>query len=114
MDIDRYVDELAEKALRDEPSIPLGQSDEPLVRVRKGRAIELWSTSAGRLFLVADESDARQAMERYGARCGEIYTTIEATRIVAVRDAAVVSEIQDWKRRFNGVVHELRYGNHPK
>jgi hypothetical protein len=87
---------------------------EPLEAILKGEAIELWSTAAGRFFLVADEADARQAMGCFGARRGEIYTASEARRIVAVRDPAVVAEIHDWKQRFDGVVREFRPEGHPK
>jgi len=77
---------------------------EPLELVLKGQAIELWSTAAGRLFLVADEADARLTMERFAARRGEIYTAAEARRIVTVNDKSVVAEIHEWKRRFDGTV----------
>jgi hypothetical protein len=80
---------------------------ESLEDVLNGQAIELWSTEAGRLFLVADETDARGAMERLGASRGEIYTAAEARRIVSVKDPAIVAEIHDWKKRFNGVVREF-------
>jgi hypothetical protein len=85
---------------------------EQLESVLKDRAIELWSTAAGRLFLVADEEDARRALGRFGARRGEIYTAAEARRIVAVKDPAVVAKIRDWKQRFDGVVQEFRDGDH--
>jgi len=87
---------------------------ELLEAVLKGQAIELWSTAAGRLFLVADEADARQTMKRFGTRRGEIYTAAEARRIIAVKDPAVVAEIHDWKQRFEGVVQNFRAGDHPK
>jgi hypothetical protein len=87
---------------------------EPLEDVLKGQTIELWSTTAGRLFLIADEDDAGQAMVRFGARRGEVYTAAEVRRIIAVKDAAVVAEIHDWKQRFNGVVREFRAGSDPK
>ena len=80
---------------------------EPLEEILRGRAVELWSTAAGRLFLVADEVDAARVAERFGARLGEIYTAAEARRIVAVKDPAVVAEIHDWKKRFDGVVREI-------
>jgi len=87
---------------------------EPMESVLKGSLIELWSDAAGNLFLVADEADARLAIERLGARRGEIYTTAEARRIIAVRDPDVVAEIHDWKRRFDGVIRELSDGDHLK
>lgn len=108
MDIQQYVDELAKEALRDGPLTPLGEPSESLQCVLKGNAVELWSTAAGRLFLVADEADAREALKRFGLRRGEIYTGIEATRIIALKDAAAAAEIHDWKRRFDGVVQEAR------
>ena len=92
----------------------LDPEPEPLEAVLKGRAIELWSTAAGRLFLVADDADSRRAMEQLRARRGEIYTAAEARRIIAVKDPAIVAEIHDWKQRFDGVVREVRTGGHPK
>ena len=70
--------------------------------VLKGWAIELWSDAAGRLFLVADEDDAR----RLGEPRGTVYTTAEMRRLVHVRDPAIVLEIHEWKRTFNGRVRE--------
>jgi hypothetical protein len=81
---------------------------EPLESVLKNLAIELWSTAADRLFLVADEEDARRAKEHFGARRGEIYAAAEARQIVTVNNPAVVAEIQNWKRRFDGVIREFR------
>lgn len=86
---------------------------EPVGAVLKGRVIELWSDSAGRLFLVADEADARRAMERFEACRGEVYTAAELRRIVAVNDPGVVAEIHEWKRRFDGVVRAFRAEDHP-
>lgn len=114
MDIQRYVDELAEKAMGHGLPVQPADSTETLEVVLKGRAVELWSTASGRLFLVADDDDARLAMERFGAPRGEIYTSAEARRIIAVKDPAVVAEIHDWKRRFDGVLRDCRAGEHPK
>jgi hypothetical protein len=84
---------------------------EPMESALKGSAVELWSDSAGRLFLVADEEeDACRVMEQLGAPRGEIYTAAEARRIITVKDPAVVAEIHDWKRRFEGVVRDFRPG----
>jgi hypothetical protein len=70
-----------------------------LESVLKGSAIELWSTAAGRLFLVADEADANR---------GETYTAAEAWRVVQVADPATVAEIHRWKRLFDGKVSDFR------
>jgi hypothetical protein len=83
----------------------------PLESSLRGRAIELWCDSAGKLFLVADEEDARRAMERFGVQRGQIYTAMEARRIIAVNDSAVVAEIHDWKQRFDSVVREVDPGS---
>ena len=74
----------------------------PLDTVLKGLVIELWSTAAGGLFLVADEDDARLAIERLGVQRGHLYTPAEIQRIIAVNDQAVVAEIHQWKRQFDG------------
>jgi hypothetical protein len=87
---------------------------EQLESLLKDRAVELWSDSAGRLFLVADEAEARQAMKRFGAPRGEIYTAVEARRIIAVKDPAIVAEIHHWKRRFDGAVREFQAEDDPK
>jgi hypothetical protein len=81
---------------------------DPLETVLKGQAIELWSTAAGRFFLVADEADARQAVERFGSHRGEVYTAAEARRVIAVNDPAVVAEIHAWKQQFDGIVRDFR------
>lgn len=98
------------KARKAEASAILSDAPEPKTKpledVLRGRSIELWSTAAGRLFLVADEHDARLASERFGARRGEIYTVAEARRIVSVDDPSAVAEIHDWKRWFDGAIRE--------
>ncbi|MGD0579689.1 MAG: hypothetical protein ABSC08_12250 [Bryobacteraceae bacterium] len=90
---------IARRALdrRKEPRQP-----EPLEDVLKGRAIELWSAESGCLFIVADEDDAR----RLGEPRGTVYTAAEVRRVIQIRDPAVVLEIHEWKRTFNGRVLE--------
>jgi hypothetical protein len=64
---------------------------ESLESVLKNRAIELWSDALGeRFWLVADEADARLAMEGFGARRGETYTASEVRRILVIKDPATV------------------------
>ena len=75
-----------------------------LEAVLKGLAIELWSDAAGRLFLVADEEDAR----RLGEPRGEVYTAAEVHMVIQVRDPDTVFEIHRWKREFNGRLQEFR------
>jgi hypothetical protein len=70
--------------------------------ILKGFAIELWSNSAGRLFIVADEDDAR----RLGEPRGNVYAAAEIRRVVQIGDPAIVLEIHEWKRMFNGRLRE--------
>jgi hypothetical protein len=72
--------------------------------VLKGSAIELWSDAAGRLFIVADEDDAR----RLGELRGTVYTGAELRRVVQIGDPAFVLEIHEWKRAFNGRVRKVQ------
>jgi len=92
---------IARRAL-EQPKEP-GQP-EPLEDVLKGLAIELWSDAAGRLFIVADEDDAR----RLGEPRGTVYTAAEVRRVVQIGDPATVLEIHEWKRSFNGRVREYQ------
>jgi hypothetical protein len=71
---------------------------EPLEDVLKGSVVELWSDAAGRLFIVADEDDAR----RLGEPRGTVYTAAELRRVVQIADPSIVHEIHEWKRAFNG------------
>jgi hypothetical protein len=77
---------------------------EPLEDVLKGRAIELWSDAAGRLFIVVDEDDAR----RLGEPRGVVYTAAEVRRVIQIGDPATVLEIHEWKRTFNARMRECR------
>jgi len=72
--------------------------------VLKGLAIELWSDAAGRLFIVADEDDAR----RLGEPKGNVYTAAEMRRVVQIGDPAIVREIHEWKRKFDGRLREVQ------
>lgn len=78
------------------------KSLQSLEEVLQGVAIELWSDAAGRLFIVADEDDAR----RLGEPRGIVYTAAEVRRIIRISDPAVVLEIHEWKRKFDGCVRE--------
>ena len=85
----------------------LERSKEPLQvgvlkEVLKGFAVELWSDAAGRLFIVADEDDARRLDEPRG----NVYTASEMRRVVQIGDPAIVLEIHEWKRTFNGRLRE--------
>jgi hypothetical protein len=75
-----------------------------LEAVLKGLAVELWSNTAGRLFIVADEDDAR----RLGEPRGTVYTAAEMRRVVQIGDPATVLEIHEWKRRFDARVRKYQ------
>src|SRR5580693_7758391 len=70
--------------------------------VLRGSVTELWTGAAGSLFIVADEDDAR----RLGEPRGTVYTAAEMRRVVQIGDPAIVREIHEWKRTFNGRVRE--------
>lgn len=80
--------------------------EDSLESALSGQAIELWSDAAGRLFIVADETDARRLMERDGANRGEVYTAPELRRVVSIGDPAIVAEVHAWKHHLDGVVDD--------
>jgi hypothetical protein len=103
LDIESYVNDLAKTVLAQ--TQPAAQRESgSLESVLRGLAIELWSNSAGKLFIVADEEDAL----RLGEPRGTVYTAAEMRRVVQVGDPAIVHEIHEWKRTFNGRVQEYQ------
>jgi hypothetical protein len=101
LDIESYVNDLAKTALADtQPAAE--QESGSLESVLRGLAIELWSDAAGGLFIVADEDDAR----RLGEPRGTVYTAAEMQPVVQITDPAIVLEIHEWKRTFNGRLRE--------
>ena len=95
--MESYLD-IARRVMREKSEARRPEPAESLESVLKGSAVELWSDSAGHLFLVADEEDAA----KLGEPRGTVYTTPEAERIIAIKDPDVVAEIHDWKCRFDG------------
>ena len=98
MDIEKYINELTAKALANHSSPTPIDAGEPLEAGPKtDQLVKLWSTSGDRLFLVADQEDARLATERFGPgpRADEVRC------IVVVGDPAIVAEIHNWKREFD-------------
>jgi hypothetical protein len=67
----------------------------------KGSAVELWRDSR-RFFLVADDEDAREAMRRFGAHRGEVWTSGELELVAAIPDQATRDEIEHFKRELGG------------
>jgi hypothetical protein len=97
LDIDNYVNDLAKTVLANaQPTAE--QESGSLESVLKGLAVELWSDAAGRLFIVADEDDARSLGQPRGA----VYTAAEIRPVVQIGDPDIVLEIHEWKRKFNG------------
>lgn len=101
LNIESYVNDLAETVLGDAQSAAEQESGS-LDSVLRGRAIELWSDAAGCLFIVADEDDARCLSQPRG----NVYTASEMRRVIQIGDPAVVLEIHEWKRTFNGCIRE--------
>jgi hypothetical protein len=103
LNIESYVDDLAKTVLA-ETQLTAQRESESLESVLRGLAIELWSDAAGRLFIVADEDDARRLREPRGT----VYTAAEVRRELQIADPAIVLEIHEWKRAFNGRVREVQ------
>jgi hypothetical protein len=103
LDIESYVNDLAKTALADTQPAPEQESGS-LELVLRGLAIELWSDAAGGLFIVADEDDVRRLSEPRGT----VYTAAEIRRELQIGDPAIVLEIHEWKRAFNGRVREVQ------
>ena len=71
----------------------------------KGQAVELWSDLAGgRLYIVADEEDAQEAIKRFGAGRGEVWTPGEIELVAHIQDQAVRQEVAAFKRSLDGCV----------
>jgi hypothetical protein len=103
LNIESYVNDLAETVLAQIQPTPERESAS-VESVLKGLAVELWSDAAGRLFIVANEEDAR----RLGEPRGIVYTAAEVRRVIQIGDPAIVREIHEWKRAFDGNVREAR------
>ena len=100
LNIESYVNDLAKTVLgQTQPTPERGSGS--LESVLKRQAVELWSDAAGGLFIVADEDDA----QRLGEPRGTVYTGA-MRRVVQIGDPAVVFEIHEWKRTFNGRFRE--------
>ena len=103
LSIEDYVNELVQGI---EP--PTRGASEPesarLESLLKGKAVELWSTSSGRLFIVADDEDAALVEQPRGI----VHTAAEVRRVVRIGDPAIVREIHEWKRQFNGCIRYRR------
>jgi hypothetical protein len=96
--------EIARQVLREGAETPKPGSADALESVLKGKAIELYLKDGDRLFIVADEEDARLVGESRGA----IYTASEARRVVQVMDPIAVAEVHLWKREFNARVRDFQ------
>lgn len=82
----------------DDPDIsPRYKSGQPL----KGQAVELWRDGRG-FFLVADEVDAQEAMARFGAGRGQIWTSSEIELVASIPDQPARDELETFRRQLNG------------
>jgi len=85
-----------------EQALALVEQDSAL----KGFAVELWSNSLGRLFIVADEEDAALAVGRCQATRGEVWTGSEIEIVARIADSEARREIARFKRALSGTVAE--------
>jgi hypothetical protein len=93
----RKAEALAQLAQSDSVELP------PIEESLKGRAVELWR-DGNRFFLVADDEDAQEAMGRFGASRGEIWTRAELELVARFRDQAIRDEIETFKRKLDGAL----------
>ena len=63
--------------------------------------MELWRDGR-RFFLVADEQDAKEAMQRFGAHRGEVWTGAELELVASIPDQAMRDELESFKRQLGG------------
>jgi hypothetical protein len=71
----------------------------------KGQAVELWRDGS-RFFLVADEEDAQEAIKRFGASRGEIWTSSELEFVAGIGEQSIREEIETLKRQTNGCLND--------
>jgi hypothetical protein len=67
----------------------------------KGQAVELWREGS-RFFAVADEADAQEAMKRFSAHRGEIWTPGEIELVARIEDQSLRDEVAGFKREMDG------------
>jgi hypothetical protein len=74
----------------------------------KGHAVELWCDHAGgRVFIVADEEDAQEAITRFSTRRGEVWTPPEIDEIeliARIEDQVIRDALAEFKRELDGVL----------
>lgn len=57
---------------------------------------------------MADEEDALEAIKRFGARRGEVWTRGELELVARLRDQAIRDEIEALKRKTDGSLCPMR------
>jgi hypothetical protein len=84
------------------PSTPIPDgtaTEDPLKR----HVVELWcDTVGGRVWIVADEEDARRAMKRMSVDRAEIWTVQEIELIARINDPALRLQVAQFKRQLGG------------
>jgi hypothetical protein len=76
-------------------------SSAPEPSTLKGQAVELWRDGK-RFFVVTDDVDAQEATRRFGARCGEIWTSGELELVARFDDQATRDAVEALKRELDG------------
>src|SRR5262249_1094940 len=67
----------------------------------KSQAVELWRDGK-RFFVVTDDVDAQEAIRRFGARRGEIWTSGELELVARFEDQATRDAVEALKRELDG------------
>ena len=100
--ISNEENELDEKRRGAATSVSSGVAGKPRL---KGAAVAIYSQAAGgTAWVVADEEDALQVMEKLGVSSGEIWTPEEVELAAQLNDPVLASELAGWKRRFGGAL----------
>jgi hypothetical protein len=97
------LQEIEEQETKPKAEIPPVAAEWPERNTLKGQAVEVWYEPAGgRVLIVADEGDAQDAMQRFGARRGEIWTAVEIELVGRFADPAIRDEVMVFKRQIDG------------
>src|SRR5262245_7350379 len=95
MNIEKYVERLAKKAMKQ----GLSRALEPTEDVPSGSAIELWSDAFGERFWFVVNVDPAKIEERRRV----MYAPGLAQCVIQIGDTKTVAEVHLWRRRFEGV-----------
>ena len=62
----------------------------------------MYDHAGGRVFIVADQEDAQEAIRRFGTRRGEVWTPAEIELVGRIEDQSIRDEVANFKRQLDG------------